>query len=206
MASEKKKTAAELEAETLKQTCEAAREKLKAGKKLTKSDFVALKKEEWQTNIGVTLATLQSMPKGEFREIFGGNPQTWTDWERDLGCPWSDAGKKNVNAIAVIGWMRDTIANRHALQPGDPAADFEARYKRARAERAELELARERGESIPLTEVMADVDVWASKIREAADVIGRLHPESQKVLVEKLAEVETEIAERIEHGSSSDND
>lgn len=85
-----------------------------------------------------------------------------------------------------------------ASASGEPETDHATRLKRAQADKAELELAERRGELVHVDDLIADNTAYADRIRHGIELIGKIDPECQKIMVEKLDEAEAEFFKR--HG------
>jgi len=68
------------------------------------------------------------------------------------------------------------------------------RYRQARAESAELDLALRKGEIIPVDTASEILAISASRIRRATDQLGQAHGENAKLIIEHaLDEAEEEL-------------
>jgi len=83
------------------------------------------------------------------------------------------------------------------------------RLEAAKAGMAELELAKRRGEVVTIGDMLTDLGVYADKMREGIELIGRLDPECQKIMLAKLTEAEEEFERsrgNIEHSEAPGSD
>lgn len=105
-----------------------------------------------------------------------------------------------VHGPAVVRLWQRRQAHQHQDQDGEDGQDQPSealeRWRTARAEAAELDLAARRGELVPATEVEAVLDAVAAKVKALAEDLQRQHgPAAAERVQETLAEL-VALAER----------
>ncbi len=163
---------------------QSAQSKLRDGRRLTKQEIKAVEDADNAKKREHDLPFMRRMPKGEYIERFGGSSKVYIEWSRRWGFPWPD-GEKHVNALEILCWYREHVANGSESATVDPD-DHSARLKRAQADREELRLARDRAELLHVSEVEEDFRLWAGKIAEAIDALGAISKDAQQVMLDAL--------------------
>lgn len=82
-------------------------------------------------------------------------------------------------------------------------AKHEERLKKAQADRAELELAKARGELVPRADMMMVLGRFGDEIRAGLELAGKINPEAQRVVMERLTQSEESM--RGEYGCGEDD-
>lgn len=173
---------------------ESAQRKLKEGKKLSREERLTVSRVEASRASAAAMPYLTAMPKGAFLELFGGSSKVYIDWRKRDGFPWP-IDKDVVDVIAIVRWCRQRTVDVNT-SAGRDDADHDQRLKAAKADLAELELAKRRGEVVTLADLLADVGMFGDKMREGIELIGRLNPECQQIMMAKVTEAEQDF----EHG------
>lgn len=167
-----------------------AKEKLSAGKKLTKQEIAAVEAAEKEKQRGHDLPYMRRMPKGEYIERFGGNNQSYINWRQRYGFPWPDRSD-TVDAIACLCWYRDYFAESagKALAPADNGAPVgaEARYRDAKAAMAEVQLKALLGEYLHADDVKADEATLLATVRGFVEGLPRQYQEEWTDLISEVA-------------------
>jgi predicted DNA-binding transcriptional regulator AlpA len=129
---------------------------------------------------------LDHLAVAELAQIMGKSRQTIYDWVRKHGLPRQE--DKTFDLPAVLAWWEQYIEAR-ALQ-NTPAADTPDRVRQLRAERMEMELAREKAQLLDRQEVLAGLIArhqllvqWA---RQSIEELARL---CQGQKAERIAEI-----------------
>lgn len=110
-------------------------------------------------------AAESTVSEAELARVLGVTRPAVTQW-RQAGCPYRRRGGRYEYVVAeVVDWRLD----RAKAEKRDEAAPDEARERarklRAEADRAELELARARGELVPVAEFTDALDDAFSRVR-----------------------------------------
>ena len=101
----------------------------------------------------------------------------------------SDGAKKAVKQREFFrAWfsLREAVEDEHE-QRRKIAQTEKAEHD---AERAQIDLAKIRGELISVAEVKNIYATMAGKIREGIELVGRLSPEARQVMIDKIAEAD----------------
>jgi len=85
-------------------------------------------------------------------------------------------------------------------------ARHEERLKKAQADKAELELARARGELVHIADMRSAFGRYGDVVRQSLEVVGKISPEAQRVVMENLKQSEQAFADTYGFGPDAESD
>lgn len=178
----------------------SATKKSAAGKKPTASELAALRRVEKQTEEARRWEYYETIPKRHWQEMSGRPPKVLNEQDDRYGIPLRG---KDVSLPAIARWLHNFLADNARIfsaakddplmgGPGDD--EGLRRYRLAKADLAELELARKSGELRPADEVNATWDRLSMILRGVGDRLQReFGPEARAMLDEGLDNYAREV-------------
>jgi hypothetical protein len=114
-------------------------------------------------------------------------------------------------ALVRVGALVDIVVERRLSErsrstaPGDPllsGGDSPGleRYRLAKAQHAELDLAERRGQVIDVAKCRDTLGRWAAILRRAGERVGKLHPDAGRTLADALDECRSVVSELDDQG------
>lgn len=143
---------------------------------------------------------LRSMPRLQLATLLDKPASTLIEWRKRWGFPYPENPGRQadpVDAIACVRWLAQFVADnaQHLRRVAEGQVnDDQQRLVAAKADLAELELAKRRGDVVTLPDLLADVGAFADKIRGALELVGRLNPECQQIMMAAIDDAEREFA------------
>ncbi len=170
----------------------SAKEKLASGKRLSVHEKKACEDAETNKRRADELPFMRRMPKKEYIERFGGSRKVYNEWEARWQFPWQ-GGEKHVNTLEILCWYRDHVSAGTESASLDPD-DHATRLKKAQADRQEILLAKDRGELLPVDEVVKDFRHFGMRIQEAVESLETISPDAYRIMLDALRDLEISFA------------
>ncbi len=127
----------------------AALNKRRTGEKLSNKDISAIRKFERKRENENQLKVLTAIPQKMLVELLGTSRKILCEWEAE-GLPRNP--DRNYNLFAVLAWLKDRWI-RKSKEQSDRESPALERYRLAKAQQAELELDRLKGNLLDAEEV-----------------------------------------------------
>jgi hypothetical protein len=189
-----------------------AAQKIAQGQEPTAPERAALKRRERELEETRRWQYYATIPQKHWRQMSGRQAKVINEQATTYGIPFSGP---TVNLPDVVRGFHDFLArNARRLREiddemmlGDPDSPALERFREAKANLAELDLQKRKGELVPRDEIREGLGRFAARIRGAGDLLERqFGPEAAEILREALDDCTLELDRSFEDGADGQTD
>ncbi len=193
-----------LEAQAIREAAARAFQKQKDGKALSQQDLAALRRYEAWRLLDAFYEVAKALPQHVLVDLLGSPKKMLLEWQK-AGMPRNTDRRRTYDLFAVVGWLKARWLKNPEADAARLSSDAKARLNAAKATRAELELATQRGELVAVSDVVAEAGALTMRIRNnflamPAKLAGRLEgldaASIERVLDGEVRDGLTELADR----------
>ena len=193
-----------LEAQAIREAAARAFQKQRDGKALSQQDLAALRRYEAWRLLDAFYEVAKALPQHVLVDLLGSPKKMLLEWQK-AGMPRNTDRRRTYDLFAVVGWLKARWLKNPEADAARLSSDAKARLNAAKATRAELELATQRGELVAVSDVVAEAGALTMRIRNnflamPAKLAGRLEgldaASIERVLDGEVRDGLTELADR----------
>ncbi len=193
-----------LEAQAIREAAGRALEKKKSGRQLSQQDLAALRRYEAWRRLEAFYEVAGALPQHVLVDLLGSPKKMLLEWA-DAGMPRNTDRRRTYDLFAVVAWLKVRWLKNPEADAARLSADARTRLHAAKASRAELDLAKQRGELVAVSDVVAEAGALTMRVRNhflamPAKLAGRLEGldagSIERVLDGEVRDGLTELADR----------
>jgi phage terminase Nu1 subunit (DNA packaging protein) len=193
-----------LEAEAIREAAERAFQKQREGRRLSQQDLHALRRYEAWRRLEAFYEVAKALPQHVLVDLLGSPKKMLLEWQ-EAGMPRNTDRRRTYDLFAVVGWLKARWLKNPDADAARLSSDARTRLHAAKASRAELELAAQRGELVAVSDVAAEAGALAMRVRNhflamPAKLAGRLEgldaASIERTLDGEVRDGLTELADR----------